>query len=85
MIIGIVLMAIAVVAFEYTVWKYKKYTEYLNRLLDIHRKDQNKLVCGVSRLLSRSRVALDGRLIVPRKVYDNFMEQSFDNEEVECE
>lgn len=85
MIIGIYLLAIAVFTLEYVVWKYKKHTEYLNAALSVCRKDHNKLLCNVSRLLSRSRVALDGRLIVPRKVYNNFMEQSFDNDEVDYE
>ena len=85
MIIVFAVMALAIFTLECVLWKNKKYTEFLNALLDKQRKDHNKLLCNVSRLLRCSRVAKDGRLIVPRKVYDNFMEQSFDNDEVDYE
>ena len=83
MTIVFAVMALAILTLEYVLWKNKKNSEFVLKLLDMQRKDHNRLLCNVSRLLRCSRVAKDGRLIVPRKVYEQFMEQSFDNEEVQ--
>ena len=85
MTIVFAVMALAILTLEYVLWQNKKNSEFLFKLLDMQRKDHHRLLCNVSRLLRCSRVSNDGRLIVPRKVYDTFMEQSFDNEEVDYE